>query len=52
MTVTVATLNNSGTQHLADGQHTPGGQCTGAIFFQNINKAKKKLKGKAYMYEI
>lgn len=43
-TVTVATLNNSSTQHPADGQHTPGGRCTGAIFFPNIeNEGKKKM---------
>lgn len=41
-TVTVATLNNSSTQHPADGQHTPGGLCTGAIFFQNIQKEKSE----------
>lgn len=37
----MATLNNSRAQHPADGQHTPGGRCTGAIFFQNIQKEKK-----------
>lgn len=37
-TVTMVTPNNSSTQHPADGQHAPGGRCTGAIFFQNIKK--------------
>lgn len=46
----MATLNNSSTQHPADGQHTPGGRCTGAIFFQNIKTEKKSESANVFKY--
>lgn len=46
----MATLNNSSTQHPADGQHTPGGWSTGAVFFQNIKKESTNLKVLMFLY--
>lgn len=43
-TVTAATLNNSSTQHLCDGQLTPGGECTQVLFSFQTERKRRSLK--------